>query len=319
MRYSINSRFRGTILGLAIGATLGKCDSRQYLSSLNATPKTHQTTVNQSLELQSYSSPSDAQIINLAVAGMKSLIQKGRFDLEDWHHCVGKDLSFNLLHSIIAILPLALFFHENEIKLRSSIELALASVGQDDPESQAIALAVGYAIASCLQPSFHAPELISQTISFVGEERVISKKLSQVKILLEQNAGIETVATTLKQHHPSSSLALAFYCWLSTVEDFRLCVGRVRQKSSQPQFTCAITGALSGAYNAMAGIPATLRQVLSPDSDLMSDGSMTTQKEMLRLCDELFAVWSGVYSQPNQPNDLTKVAAIAAPLVIRSR
>lgn len=312
MRYSINSRFRGTILGLAIGARLGR---------LGATPKIHQTSVNQSQEQQNYSNPFDEQIIKPVVAGIKSLIQKGRFDLEDWHHAVGRDLSFSPLHSIIATVPLALFYHENEIKLRSNLQLALAAVGQDDPESQDIVLAVGYAIAQAMHTPLYPPELIAQTISFLGEKSIISQKLYQVKSLLEHNAGIETVATALEQqHHPSSSFALAFYCWLSTVEDFRLSIGRVIQKSSQPQFACAITGALSGAYNGLAGIPATLRQPLfSRSANLMPSGSMTTEKEMLKLCDALVAVWSGVYDQANQPADLTKVAAIAAPQVIKTR
>lgn len=287
MRYSINSRFRGTILGLAIGARLGKCNSN------------------------------DTQIINLTMAGMKSLIQKGKFDLSDWHQCVGKDLSVSPLDSIIATLPLALFYHENEIKLRSAVELAIAA-RQDEPENRDIALAVGYAIARALQAPLHPSELISQTITFVGSQALISQKLFQVKTLLEQNAGIETVATALEQDHPSSQIALAFYCWLSTVEDFRLSIGRVMQKSPQPQFTCAITGALSGAYNGMLGIPATLHQPLfSPSLQRVSSQGMTSKKEMLKLCDLLVAVWSGVYSPANTPDDRTEVAAIAAPHVIK--
>ena len=316
MRYSINSRFRGTILGLAIGARLGKCGSKHYLSAPSGTSNTLQIT-GQSLEPHNYSSSSDAQIINLALTGMKSLIQKGRFYLSDWHQCVAKDLGVSPLNSIIATLPIALFYHENEIKLHSSLQLALTAVGQDEPENRDIALAVGYAIAQALQAPLHPLEIISRTTTFVGASTILSQKLSLVKIFLEHNAGIETVATALEQHHLSSSLALAFYCWLSSLEDFRLTIRRVMQNSPQPQITCAITGALSGAYNGTLGIPATLQQPLFlPPADLMSARSMTTQKEMLRLCDALVAVWSGVYDQANQASNLTGGVAIAAPRVI---
>lgn len=313
MRYSINSRFRGTILGLAIGARLG-CGTKQCLSTPKGTPNTLQIT-EQSLS-QNHPGASDAQVIDLALAGTRSLIQKGRFDLSDWHQCVAKDLSVSRANSIIATLPVALFFHENEIKLRSSLQLALAAVGQDEPENRDIALAVGYAIAQALQAPLHPPTFISQTITLLGSSSRLSQKLSLVKSFLEHNTGIETVATALEQDHLSSCLALVFYCWLSSLEDFRLTILRVMRNSRQPQFTCAITGALSGAYNGTLGIPATLQQPLfSPTAELISGGSMTTQKEMLRLSDALVAVWSGVYDQANQQGNLTG-AAIAAPRVI---
>lgn len=315
MHYSLRSRFRGAILGLAIGAReqkFGSYKSHLFYPDAN---------LERSLEKQSFSFESEAQIVTLVEAGMKSLIQRRKFDVEDWHHAVGNNSSLSALDAIVATIPLALFYHENEIKLRENLQLAVAAVGQDDQEIRDIALAVGYAIALSLQPKLHSAELISKTIDFIGNsENIVAQNLSKVKIFLEHNAGLETVVTNLERsERPSSCFALAFYCYLSTLEDFRLSLGRVVEKSSEPQLTCAITAALSGAYNGLAGIPATLRQQLRCPSLGTGCANMTTEEEMLRLCDALVAVWSGVYDRANQPTNLSQVAAIAAPRAIRRR
>ena len=315
MHYSLSSRFRGAIVGLAIGARQQKFGSyKPQLLSAEANQE-------QSLEKQSFSFESEAQIVTLVEVGMKSLIQRRKFDVKDWHHAVGKNLSLSALDAIVATIPLALFYHENEIKLRDNLQLAVAAVEQDDPEIRDIALAVGYAIALSLQPKLHLAEVISQTIDFVGkDDSALTQNIFKVKTFLEQNAGLETVVTNLERSgQPSSCFALALYCYLSSLEDFRLSLRRVVEKSPQPQLTCAITAALSGAYNGLAGIPATLRQQLCCPSVASGSVSITTEEEMLRLSDALVAVWSGVYEQANQPTDLSQVAAIAAPRAIRMR
>ena len=315
MHYSLNSRFRGAILGLAIGARQQKFGSyKPQLSYRDAN-------LERSLEKQSFSFESSEEIVTLLEAGIKSLIQRRQFDVEDWHHAVGNNSSLSALQLIVATIPLALFYHENEMKLRQNLQLAVAVVGQNEPEIRDIALAVGYAIALSLQPKLHSAELIFHTINFVGNSQgTLTQNLLKVKDFLEQNAGLETVVTNLERSgQPSSCFALAFYCYLSTLEDFRLSLRRVVEKSSQPQLTCAITAALSGAYNGLASIPATLRQPLRCPSLGTGCVSMTTEEEMLRLSDALVAVWSGVYEQANQPTDLSQAAAIAAPRAIRMR
>lgn len=309
MHYSLSSRFRGTILGLAIGA-------RQQIGSYK--PYLHYPDANPSLMAQN--PQSQDRIVTLVQAGMISLIQRRRFDIEDWHHAVG-NLSLSGLEAIAATIPLALFYHENEIKLRDNLQIAVAAVRQDKPEIREIALAVGYAIALSLQAKLHSFQLLNQTINFVGDSSILAQKLFQVKAFLEENVGLETVVTKLKQERQlSSEIALGFYCYLSSLSDFRLTVRRVVETRDRPQLIGAITAALSGAYNGLGGIPATLRQQLCrPTPQPGCATSMTTEKEMLRLCDALVAVWSGVYDQANQPTDLSQIAAIAAPRTIRTR
>jgi len=328
MRYSLGSRFRGTLLGAAIGEKLEKADSFRQPLSFQEKP------LAQSVEQQNLPVSSESQLVRLTIQGTKSLIRQGKFNSNDWQDALVKnsgsfqpspneEKAINEISTtaIITTLPIALFYHENEIKLRQNLQLALGAVGQDDPESRDGALAVGYAIAQSLKEKLHLPDLIPQIISFLGESQTHTlQKLKHVKTLLEQNAGLEQAATELSHDvQPSNVIALAFYCFLSTLEDFRLSIMRAACKSVQPQLTSAITGALSGAYNSTSGIPASLRLELSRTGTQLSGSGMTAETEMLELSDSLVAVWSGVYDQANHEAELTQIAAIAAPRTIRSR
>jgi hypothetical protein len=285
----------------------------------------------------------DSQWNRLAVLGAQSLIRLGRFDLEDWCDAFGKDsilrleAASSLAHAmhlvstkaIIATLPIALFYHENEINLRQNVQ-QLVTLWQDDSVGAIMkasqldaALALGYAIAQSLTEKLNVGTLIPQTIAFLGEpDSQVAQHLAQVQTLLEQGASLERAVTELVQYAwPSTPIALAFYCFLSTVEDLRLSVLRAVKTGYQPQITSAITGALSGAYNSTAGIPSTWRLTGSrgPNAKTLAAWGITTEAQMLELSDSLVAVWSGMYDQAKYSAELTPIAAIAAPRVIRLR
>lgn len=328
MRYSLSSRFRGTLIGMVIG-DIGKCGATtKHFSCLDATPHTQRQLLNRSVE--QHNGAAEALAGRFAVLGAESLIRLGRFDLDDWRHTFRQDSLLRLLVAspdqnginylsitgIVATLPIALFYHENEIKLRQNLQLALTAVGHD-PVSRDGALAVGYAIAQSLNEKLNAATLIPEIISFIGEPQTqITQHLAQVQTLLEQRAGLERAVTELRAQ-PSTPIALAFYCFLSTLEDLRLSVMRAALTRYQPHVTSTITGALSGAYNSTFGIPINWRLALSGDPKLGTWG--ITEIKILQISDSLVAVWSGVYDQVTHPPDLTQVAAIAAPRVIRSR
>lgn len=299
MRYSLSSRFRGTFLGTVIG--LNRYNSVIPKSFSDAT------------ELTQSAQQSKFKVESLAVIGAERLIALGRFDADDWHDFT-KKLTENIKNypptAILATLPIALFYHENEIKLRQNLQLALVALGQDKPIIQDGALAVGYAIAQSLK-EINGVTLIEQTITFLGTQTQISQQLVQVQTLLQQQASLERAVTQLsKDNQPTTAIALAFYCFLSTLEDFRLSVVRAAQTSHQPQLTTAIAGALSGAYNSVSAIPINWR--LAADHASLAAG----EAEILQLSDSLVAVWSGVYNQAIHRSDVT---AIAAPRVIRPR
>ncbi|RCJ18641.1 hypothetical protein A6S26_28050 [Nostoc sp. ATCC 43529] len=313
MRYSLISRFRGTLFGAFLGGSLSSSDG---------------------IEPQNY-----PDFGRMAILGIQSLISLGRLDLDDWiSRQQQASLDLAPTDMIIATLPVALFFHENPIKLRKNL-LHVLKIWDDDPVVRDGTLAVGYAIALALTEKLDPLTLIPQIISFLQETPTsIPKKLLRIQNFLEQGAGLERVqAEFAGKEKLSNSLAIAFYCFLSTLEDFRLAVLRATHKSDSKlqdatnliaHSTGAITAALSGAYNTTAGIPLNWRVLLleknSPALELRSFD------EMLELADALVTVWSGLYNNVRlDPKELTEegcavsraalLSVYAAPRVIRLR
>jgi len=292
MRYSLHSRFCGALLGMATGETLDRSRREMCLASRDG----------------NYGSCQTASL-DLVLKGVKTLIAFGRFAPEAWLNVMGAEVKTNLVTSLLSTLPLALFYHENDLKLRQNLQLALVAIGREEPENCAGALALGQAIATAIQAKSNPIELISQTIAFVGASpTATAAKLERVKLLLGERAGLERAIAQLGQPHQlSSQIALAFFCCFSTPADFRLAIQRATKISDSD--AGAIAGALSGAYNGMASIPVTQALAIG----------MTNQIEVLRLCDALVAVWSGVYEQSNRATVTNQIAAIAAPQIVRRR
>ncbi len=306
MRYSLASRFRGTIIGALLG-DLASGGAEQPINSGK-----------------------------IAVLGAESLISLSRLDLDDWirrQQTEFPDLDTSdgvSLKAIIATLPLALFFHENQVKLRQNL-LDVVKIWSDDLVVRDGTLAVGYAIAQSLTEKLNPLTLIPQTIDFIGETPTfLPQSLLKVNNLLAQGAGLETARAELNREEKlSNAVAMGFYCFLSTLEDFRLSILRATDNSdSLSQATCAITGALSGAYNSTAGIPVTWQVNLSQANSVTS--RQTSFKEMVKLADALVSVWSGAYGLAPDPDDFQEqgsaisdkqatLCVYAAPRVIRLR
>jgi ADP-ribosylglycohydrolase len=284
MHYSLNHRFRATFVGTLLGEIIAQNTYKQ--------------------------SPIDSEVGKIAVLGAKSLIELGKLDVDNWlerYHQKSPHLDITNQASpaaIIATLPVALFFHENTSKLRQNL-LHILQIWHDDPLVRDGALAVGYAIAQSLTEKLHPPTLIPEIIAFIGETLTpLAQKLLKVHELLHRGAGLATAqAEFCREAEPSNVIAMAFYCFLSTREDFRLAVLRANHKDNfgrqttrtvhDSQMISAITGALSGADNSTAGIPVKWRILLSPKN--LATWELASFSQMLELSDALVAVWSGVY------------------------
>jgi len=316
MRYSLLSRFRGALLGSFVGGILARGGKRQVLGKATLT----------------LPQPGDAkplQILSdwsfLATCGIESFIRSGKLDLEDWVlYNTETQPSLELLKNTassrsaaVATLPIALFFHEDEVKLRQKLIQASQFWQQDGEEYEGV-LAVGYAIALALTEKLDCASLIPRLLNYLGSSQTpLSQQLEQVQILLEQGAGLEKTLKNLLCCVPSRgekskildiSIALAFYCFLSTPEDFRLSVTRAVLSNYQPLETASITGAISGVYNSMVGIPVGWR---------LTANRFSNGEKRLLLAERLLVVWSGIYDVSTMeqcPN-----LAIAAPRVIQPR
>jgi ADP-ribosylglycohydrolase len=316
MRYSVVNRFRGALLGAFLGESLASGDETQ----------------SQNVEAGNFACLHWGKIF---VSVAESLIELGRFDLDDWLQRqqrespkldAYKGVSLNM---ILGTLPITLFFHDNTIKLRQNL-LHAVKICHDDPVVRDGTLAVSYALAHSLTEKLNPVTLIPQTISFLGETTTsLPQNLSKVNVLLELGASLERVQAELSREEKlSNAVAMAFYCFLSTLEDYRLSVLRATRNGIYPKATSAITGALSGSYNSTTGIP--VNWLCLQKQANSAAWKPSNFSEVIKLADALMYVWSGVYDLSLNSTEVRDCAsamaqsatlsqAIASPRVIRLR
>lgn len=296
MRYSLLSRFQGTLLGATIGYGIGNGVISLSEPRLEGCPR-----------------PGEDEYL---VASGQSLIQNGGLDDSSWFQAVAsvsqrsegiEATTISQSDRLMAVLPVLLFYHEQLEVLRTTLYQIGELLSTPLPETEGL-LALGYAIAASLTERLNRHSLIGETIAYLQETpSPLIPQLATVETLLAQGASLERVRSQLAQTEGTASIpfALGFYCLLSTLEDFRLSIARARRTGSQSDVTTVITGILSGAYNSIPGIPWTGQQ-----------GPLQTDK-MLYLGDRLLATWSGVYDAHHQPEEAIHFRAVAAPNVIR--
>lgn len=296
MRYSLLSRFQGTLLGANIGYGIGS-----GVISLSGP----------GLEVRRRPGENEYW-----VASGKSLIQKGGFDSSSWVEAVasvsqrseGIEATAILeTDRLMAVLPILLFYHEQLEFLRTTLDQISDLLSIPLAERDGL-LALGYAIAASLTERLNRHSLIGETIAYLQDPpSALIPQLATVETLLAQGASLERVRAELVQTEGTATLpfALGFYCFVSTLEDFRLSISRATRTGSQSAVTTVITGMLSGAYNSIPGIPWTWQQ-----------GPLPTDQSFY-LGDRLLATWSGVYDAHHQPEEAIHFRAVAAPNVIR--
>lgn len=288
MRYSLANRFKGALLGAFLGQL-------PFLNEMTA---------------------KNLDWLEMVISGIQSLIDLGKFESKDWHRRKQQIFpnhnqdSYQLYEEIVTTLPVALFFHESTVKLRQSL-LQLAQ-WHNDPVIRDGTLVVGYAIALCLTEKLSLYTVIPQTISFLGESSSLSQQLLKINYLLKEQAGLERVQAELVGKKSEQAITIAFYCFLRTLEDFRLSV--LLSHRIGISNTSVITGVLSGAYNSVVGIPVSW-QLLAQTN--LTKSQLTSFSQMLKLADALVYVWSGVYDTHNQAEVRQHNHVIAAPRVIR--
>ena len=292
----------------------------------------------------------------LAVACAQSLIRCGGLDLKDWRDTweafaqseldnspnTEAEIILYPCETAVAALPTVMFFHENKAKLREKLMLATEVWhNQSASECQTGVLAVGYAIARSLKERLDPATAIPQTITYLATDNALTELLSQVQILLEQGADLDKATThlcksaiALQERHDEIEkksqtnsivkpenfipMAIAFYCFLSTPEDLRLSVFRAARCGIAAPLTCSLTGALSGAYNGVAAIPVEWRSRHSAAEGRQPSVWLTgNDAKIEKLANNLFAVWTGVYSADSQPEPPVMPPVVVAPYVIR--
>jgi hypothetical protein len=300
MRYLLESRFKGAFLGGLLGETLAQSSQPQY-------PVIH-------------------HFAQSVVPGATSLVKLGKFDINDWFEIYQQKFTdLETSQIIFATIPLSLFCHENPVKLHHNL-LQILKNWDSNPEVRDSTLAIGYAIAQSLTEKLYPQTLIPQIIAFIGETpTALPQNLLKINNLLAQKAGLERVQAELgSQEKLSDGIALAFYYFLSTLEDFRLTLLRtIRHQENwkhnsviHSQNISAITAVLSGVYNSSVSIPTPWRVSLTREFSQISP--------MLELADALAIAWSGVYQPILNFQEFPQAESFtpcvyAAPRVIKAR
>lgn len=348
MRYSLQSRFRGALVGAALGEVIGfQCQTRPLGQPLTVTGQRVEQWGLRSLE----SKPvwSCGRII---VDGVRQFVERQQWNLELCNGEMSPELFAEVvrqneegmlpshaLMGIVTALPIALFFHEDVQQLRYQLQQAIALwyPTQDSTELVTSSLIPLYAIALALQNQLEPHRLISEVIDdldlpIAGSE---AQLLHEVADRIAEGGDIMSLAQSLGRTDPPltastamlSMGAIALWSVLNTPDDFRLTLLQVARLNHRPQLTCALAGALSGAYNGLSGIPLRWRSALQHQppqhSALMALWTLPCERALLELADQLLAAWAGVLSPlltPSlKPHSDWHQGAIAAANVIRPR
>lgn len=294
MRYSLLSQFQGALLGMVLGEALGRCCDQ---SNQEPDWKTLKRCLQQQALIPSMEC---SQILHQC---SHSFIRRGQLAFEAF---VPEASRWSQpVHLMAATLPVALFLHERPQQLQQQ----LAQLGAQSSlprEIQMGTVAVALAIAEILREGFTPESLIPQIISQLPPDFVLTKQLAQVQALWSQPVGLAQVRQQLLDPEADQvgSIALAFYCFLSTLEDFHLTVSRAVW-SDQSQLTVVTAGVLAGAYNNSGGIPPRWQLRWQPEGSEMGP-------KLNRLAVKLLAAWAGTY-QPLSDKNHGLPIAIAAP------
>ena len=233
--------------------------------------------------------------------------------------------------ALAGAVPSAFFFHDNTTNLKRKL-LPMLDLWGCEPITKDGIVAIAYTIAQCCREKLQVSTLIPEIIAFIGETTTsLPQKLLHVDNLLNRSS---TLAQAEKELSPtkslSSAIAMGFYCFMSSVEDFRLSLLRsnhlLTPDSLYYNLINLITGALSGAHNTIYGIPTQWQILLSANK--LTPEAMVNISQMLQSADALVAVWSGVYdislyTAPSDNRQLyhqhSDLCVFAAPGVIRPK
>jgi ADP-ribosylglycohydrolase len=280
MKHLLLSRFQGALIGA----------NTIYINSAQITPN----------RLVVRTTPA-------LISGINSLIYHNQFIAQDW----AKNININISspkQSMVAMLPLMLFFHDDRVKMRE-ILIEVSHAWQLDWETCSSAIAIGYIISRSLTESFNPETIISQLLDEMNNlHPLLFHSLSTISELLEQPSSLHQITQRLTTTHPIiTPTILAIYCALSTPEDFSLATRRAYHTQNRSSLTCALTGMLSGAQNSLAGIP------------LNGDLATQEREQWLLTAAEFLNAWAGLYHEYSYRSTAAYPLSVASPKVMQRR
>ncbi|WP_041229690.1 ADP-ribosylglycohydrolase family protein [Rippkaea orientalis] len=286
MKYSLYSRFKGTLIGGFIG--------EQFR---------HRET-----------SSSGSLMLNYQL--LEKLAIKGTIHPEEWVKLIAQTLAlsensekFNTGELMLGILPLVVFFHDAPSLLEEQlnfviIECKMSSEQQEELTSYSELLRL--ILTEKIPINDIIPHLLdkySKSCSFFKEQ------LEQIQRFVKERATLTQVKAHFagKKALEPPTIALAMYCFLGTPEDFGVSVRRAYQLRSP--VIMALTGAIAGAYNSLLGIP--------PSWQLAWKTRPTSPKIEQTLV-KFWARWMGIEVLDSFKLQVEQIA-VASPLMMQKR
>ncbi|BAU63079.1 hypothetical protein STA3757_04340 [Stanieria sp. NIES-3757] len=294
-RYSLLNRFQGVWLGSAIGKAL----------TSNFQASDWQKIVN--------CQPSQGMLAGEKIAQILCNCERIELDCQETSLTLElKKLSCCSEEVICSILPLVLLYHDNLSFFKEQWQ-QLPMLYHNYLEVEEAIYFWSEAIALILREKLNFTESLDSTILDVGDSKAsLVKQLNQVLSLVSEGKSLQEVVEELDQEdqsHPmQKAIALAWYCFHSSPENFSLCIRRAMNTGSQSLTVVVLTGALAGAYNGMTGIPLNWR--------LASQNNVFLQR-LKQESQRLLAIWSGMY-QPNLETISQSIFAAAGVIQPRS-
>ncbi len=309
-------RFRGSLLGLAVGDALGMPIEGMRASDIRRRLGRVRDFIDAPWRMLEAGQWTDDTMMALCQA--RSIVRCGGFDLEDtarefvaWFESndwrgVGK-ATYESMRRLIAgasprqsgmrgemaagngaamrIAPLGLLDCRDRTGLRDHVRAA-AAVTHDNPEAIAGSEAVAYAVARGAGGDLVPDSLIRDVSSFIGP-CAVSERLELAALFLERGMEVEEALARLgTSGFVAETVASAFFCFLRTPQDFAETVSRAVEGGLDADTTGAVAGAVSGAYNGLDAIPARWRE------------GVEAREEILDLADGIYAIVSAPPGAP---------------------
>ncbi|MBW8005884.1 MAG: hypothetical protein FVQ06_08895 [candidate division NC10 bacterium] len=282
---SLEDRFQGCLVGLAIGDALGmpfEGHSAWVVATIVDQLRGFQESV--SRELRAGQWTDDTQM-SLCLA--RSLIRRGEADPEDiareyldWF--IGGDVrgigatTWNALNRLEAgaswqqsgvegeeaagngtamrAAPLGLFYYNDLERLRKACALD-AEITHKNPEAVAGSQAVAFLVARLVAGTSPGKDLLDEMVQCVAGSRV-ADNLRRIAELMGRRADpLEASAALGTGGYVVETVARSVFCFFHAPDDFATAVMAAVQGGGDTDTAGAITGALSGARNGHAALP----------------------------------------------------------------
>jgi ADP-ribosylglycohydrolase len=153
------------------------------------------------------------------------------------------------------IAPVALFRCRDLEALRRDVETS-CRITHRDPEAVAGSLAVAYVVARAAVGELDPSRLLQEAASFIGP-CAVGEKLALAGRLLEKGTDdTEALLRLGTGGHVAETVASAFFCFLRHLDDLEGSLVAAVSGGQDAGTTAAVTGAMSGAWLGEEAIPA---------------------------------------------------------------